>query len=484
MMSSKAVKFAVSALAIGTTMVACKPAAQAYRPNSASAQTPKAEREAIAAYARAHAAVQKGALSEALAHAEQAVALAPRDSGYRMLLGDLYLKNGRFQSAETSFGDVLELDPGNPRAQLSMALSQIALGRTASALVRLDRLAETAAPGDIGLAYALAGQPQRAIELLEPAAREAGATGRVRQNLALAYALAGDWQKARVTAAQDVSPAELSGRLQQWASFAQPKASWDQVASLLNVTPAEDPGQPVRLALAPPAPAPSAFAAAAAPAPEPEPGPVVAAAAPAVVPHMPIAASAPVEIAVAQIPPSISQAPIPVLEPTVAEATPEAEQESAARPLYADAVQALVTAQPAVLAAAPAVQATEPRFEAAPKAAPQAEQALPKPRKAVVTSPGRFAVQLGAFSSPAGVERAWASAFKRYGFADRTPLTTTVSLAGKGTFHRLSVGGFASHAEASRVCRSVKAKGGACFVRSVAGDAPTRWAGRYTGRRA
>lgn len=470
MMSSKAVKFAVSALAIGTTMVACKPAAQAFRPNSASAQTPKAEREANAAYARAHASVQKGALSEALAYAEQAVALSPRDSGYRMLLGDLYLKNGRFQSAETSFGDVLELDPGNPRAQLSMALAQIALGRTASALVRLDRLAESAAPDDIGLAYALAGQPQRAIALLEPAARETGATPRLRQNLALAYALAGDWQKARVTAAQDVSPAELAGRLQQWASFAQPKASWDQVASLLNVTPAADPGQPARLALAPAAPEPVAFAAA-----PPAPQPVATAQAPVTVPEVPAAAPAPVEVAAAEIPAWISEAPVPA----PAETAPEAEEETEARPLYANAVQALVTVQPAVLPAAPAIQATEPRFEPAPKA-----EAAPAAPKAAAAGPGRFAVQLGAFSSPAGVERAWASAYKRYGFADRTPLTTTVQLRGKGTFHRLSVAGFASHAEASRVCRSVKAKGGACFVRSVAGDAPTRWAGRYTGRTA
>ena len=37
-----------------------------------------------------------------LVHAEAAVDAAPRDAGYRMLLGDLYLKNGRFQSAETS----------------------------------------------------------------------------------------------------------------------------------------------------------------------------------------------------------------------------------------------------------------------------------------------------------------------------------------------------------------------------------------------
>jgi hypothetical protein len=57
-------------------------------------------------------------------------------------------------------------------------------------------------------------------------------------------------------------------------------------------------------------------------------------------------------------------------------------------------------------------------------------------------------------------------------------VSTTVRLP-KGTFHRLAVAGFGSHAEASQVCRSVRAKGGACFVRPVAGDAPVQWAARY-----
>ena len=454
-MRIKALKFAVSALAIGTTMVACSPTTQAFRAASASAPAAKSDQQALVAYAAAQAAVQKGDMAGALVEAERAVALSPRDVGFRMLLGDLYLKNGRFQSAETTFGDVLTLDPGNARAQLSAALSQIALGRTASALVRLDRLAESEAPADIGLAYALAGQPQRAIELLEPAAREAGANARVRQNLALSYALAGDWQKARVTAAQDVSPAELSQRLQQWAAFAQPKASWDQVAGLLNVTPAHDPGQPVRLALAPAVEAPVALAANAVETPEP----------------VSIEAD-PVPVTLAAIPaPEAPSSEMPVWA-SAAEAAPEPAEES--RPLYADAVQALVGPQAPVIKAS--ITPTEPRFAREPKAAAPKPAAAPK-------GPGRFAVQLGAFSSASGVERAWAQAYKKYGFAGRTPFSTTVSLP-KGKFHRLSVAGYANHAEASAVCRSVKAKGGACFVRAVAGDAPVQWAGRYTGRQA
>jgi len=56
-------------------------------------------------------------------------------------------------------------------------------------------------------------------------------------------------------------------------------------------------------------------------------------------------------------------------------------------------------------------------------------------------------------------------------------------MPGRGTFHRLSVAGFDSRDEASRVCQSVRAKGGACFVRAVAGDAPVQWASRYVSTR-
>ncbi|MEA3008320.1 MAG: hypothetical protein QOJ91_12 [Sphingomonadales bacterium] len=465
MNKSVALKFAVSALAIGTTMVACGPAGS--RIASASSKAPKSGQAASALYAKAQEAVRKGDFKEGLGFAERAVELSPRDVGYRMILADLYLKNGRFQSAESTFADVQHLDPGNARAAFSIALARIALGRPAGAVAELDRLAETASPADIGLAYALAGEPRRAIELLEPAARAPGATARTRQNLALSYALAGDWEKARVTAAQDLSPADLAPRLQSWAALAQPGGGAAQVAALLGVTPAADSGQPVRLALAPAQPADTALAAAG---PLPEPAPeTVAATAPALaeadVAPEPVPAQAepvpePVRMATADLPQWVS-------ERAAAEAAAPAPVEET-RPLYADAVQALVTPQPSVIAPTRSIEPSAPRFEARRPAA-HAGQA----------GTGRFAVQLGAYSSASSVERAWAQMLKRFGFADLTPLSTTVAVPGRGTFHRLSVAGFASREAAGRTCRSIQAKGGACFVRTVAGDAPVRWASRY-----
>jgi Flp pilus assembly protein TadD len=468
MNKSVALKFAVSALAIGTTMVACGPAGT--RVASASAKAPKSEQDAASLFAKAEAAARKAEYKEGLGFAERAVELSPRDVGYRMMLADLYLKNGRFQSAEATFADVQQLDPGNVRAAFSIALARIALGRPAGAVAELDRLAETASPADIGLAFALAGEAGRAIQMLEPAARAPGATARVRQNLALAYALAGEWEKARVTAAQDLSPAELGPRLEQWAALAQPGGGATRVAALLRVTPAEDQGQPVRLALAPAQSADTAFAAAG---PLPEPAPeTVTATAPALaqagtVPEaapLPAQAEAPVQLANSELPQWVSEraaAEAGALEPA-----------GETRPLYAEAVQALVTPQASVTEPARSVEPLAPRFEA-PR----------RPARSAEAGPGRFAVQLGAYSSSAAVEKAWAQMLKRFGFADLTPLSTTVSVRGRGTLHRLSVAGFASREAAGRTCRSIQAKGGACFVRTVAGDAPVRWASRYSGSR-
>ena len=467
-------QIAASTLVLGLTVVGCKPAGTSYGPAAVSAKAVKGEAEAAKAYAKAQAAVQKADLPGALSLAERAVELSPRDTGYRMLLGDLYLKSGRFLSAENAFSDVLALDEGNNRATLSLALAQIAQGKTGQAVARLDGVTGTA-PVDAGLAYALAGQPQRAIEILEPAARAPGATGRVRQNLALAYAIAGDWQKARITAAQDLSPAEVGTRMQQWASFANPASAHLQVATLLGTSPVEDAGQPVRLALAPAAPEQPVYAEAEASAPPLE-APVVLARASAELP---------------------AEAPVVVASQRTAEANDYQPSEhgdvfETPAPVEMVEVPAYVAAEPAkaisatqfAAAVTSLVEAPAPVIKASIQVAPAPIRAF-VPRKEVrkVRSGGRYVVQIGAYRSAAQVEKAWAQAIRRYRFA-REPMSTTVAIPGKGTFHRLAVSGFGSPAEAGRACQAIRGKGGTCFVRANAGDAPVQWASRYDSRRA
>jgi hypothetical protein len=93
-------------------------------------------------------------------------------------------------------------------------------------------------------------------------------------------------------------------------------------------------------------------------------------------------------------------------------------------------------------------------------------------------------VQLGAYKNALQVEQAWARAHRRYDFAGGQPLSTTITLPGKGTLHRLAVSGYDHHNDAARLCQSIRTKGGTCFVRATAGDAPVQWASRYMERRA
>ena len=425
MRKSTLLKIAVSPLVMGIGMVGCTTTYQLpQRSAEASARLPDAAASAGGYAEQAQQIAAKGDFDRAVELAEKAVELSPRDVGYRMILADLYMKNGRFLSAKATYADVLALQPESSRARFNLALTQIALGENMSATVQLDRLAATESAADLGLAYALAGDVSRALSMLEPAVRSTGADARARQNLALAYALAGDWQRARTTAAHDLSPADLQGRMEQWASFVRPTASHDQVASLLGVTPIMDQGQPVRLALAPEPVQPVMQAAVEAPAPEP----------------IQMASAEPVA------------APLPAAPATAPAVT------------YAEAAQTLV---------APVQAAIKPA--ALPASTPVATFAAPKARR---SGAGRYVVQLGAYKSEKMAEAAWSQVSRRYGLGDYSPVRATVSLEGKGTFHRLSVGGFMEQGEALRACRSIKEKGGACFVRSTAGDSPIRFADR------
>lgn len=448
-MKSFAIKFAASTLVLGSALVSCGFDTVGFIPDSAQAATGDPERQAGRAHENAVRALGSGDVARALQLMEAAVGLSPRDAGYRMLLADIYLKSGRLQSAETTYADVLALHSDNARAALSLALTRIANGRPEGAVGVLDELGGRAAPADLGLAYALAGQPERGIEILLQAARAPSASARVRQNLALAYALAGNWQQARTVAAQDISPADLPARLQQWAALARPDAQAQGVATILGISPVADPGQPQRLALngGTQAPAPAPVAMAQAPAWTPP------------VAHSAEAQAAPIQIA--EVEPVVI--PVPV--------TPMSADPQEAEATYAQAAQELVTPEASVIRT-PVHSAEAPSIRAA------AVRTASARRPVGTRGPGRYAVQIGAFSSAANAERAWVQAERRFGLVDEQPLTTTVNAGGR-TLHRVSLAGFDSRGAAAALCGRIRARGGACFVREVAGDAAVRWAARY-----
>jgi Flp pilus assembly protein TadD len=468
-MNKTAFRIAASTIIVAMTMVACTAQSEAMRRLGVRRADSNGAQDASRYHEQARQLLQQGQLAPAMMQMETAVALAPRDAGYRLLLADIYMKIGRFESARATFADVVEIDPSNTRAALSLALMQIAIGRPQAAVAQLDELTGRARPADVGLAYALAGMPERAIEILEPAARGTDATPRLRQNLALAYALAGDWQRARAIASQDVSPAELGPRMQQWAAFARPDAGQTRVASLLGVSPVQDPGQPVRLALSPAE------------------VPVALAAAPA--PVEPFAEAPPAETyaAVTSVDVPASAAPAPVAPATegpvsgwdVAEVGTPAEGSSYYLPApeappvrteeevrFATAARSITRPEPAVVRTASVTLPPPPAFR---REAPQST---------VRRGDSRFVVQLGAFSNEANAERAWQQSERQFALTDHAPMTTTIDINGR-TLHRVSMAGFASQSDAARMCSSIRARGGACFVRANAGDASVRWAARY-----
>ena len=412
-----------------------------------SATAAKINKSDVGLATRAHAAMTVGNYSMAVELAERAVENEPQAPMLRALLGNVYFASGRFASAETAFRDSLAIGPDDPQVVLKLALVQIAQGKSGEALALLGSARGILDPANYGLALALAGQPNEAIAVLEPAARRVGADARVRQNLALAYGLSGDWLAARTIASQDVSASLVDQRVHQWMAFANPVRASDQVATLMGVSPAAaDPGQPVRLALqdngtrlamleqAPPATA------------QMEPVSVPAAAA-----YSPLPAAEVVDEDY-QAPPMAAAFQAPPAEEVVAAAVPT-----------------VVMAEPA--APPPLIAALAPTVEA-PKLA-----VARKPAKAA-NGKADVVVQLGAFSSRSRVEAAWEQFSGRHDSLLQYTPTSARFDSSKGTVYRLSVKGFSNLAEASDLCASLKQQGKSCFVRRVAGDSPVQFASR------
>jgi Flp pilus assembly protein TadD len=389
----------------------------------------KVEKQALASAHKAQDFLAKGKYDAAVSFAETAVSLRPQVSDYRIVLGQTYLKAGRFISARDAFGDALTLSPDNGKAALNLSLAQIATGDWDGARKTLAAHAETINPSDRGLAMALAGDPSGAVEVLTAAVRTPGADVKARQNLALALALAGRWQEAKSMIAVDLAPADVDQRIMQWASFARPTSASDQVASLLGVTPIADGGQPVALALNAPAP-------------------------------MTVAAADPID---AHMP---GQSPVvaDVVQPQVADVAVTAAPQLAAASIqfgpHAEVVQALPTAPVrAVAVKAPA----RPVAMAAVASVPMKPVAAP--------AKGSFFVQIGAYRTVAIAQDKWGGIARS--FAGQTPHGMNVT-SKAGTFYRVSVGGF-SRPQAESMCRAYRAKGGNCFVRASAGEQTATW---------
>lgn len=492
-------------LALSGLMLAMLPACSATTPvASAGNVAPSGAKKAILLASSAQAAIQRADGLAAVRDAEAAVALAPDNAQHRALLGRAYLAAGRFQSADTAFGDALTLDPSLARIAVTRALTQIALGQKDAALASLDQARGAGSEADIGLALALAGNRGEGILRLEAATQAPGADARARQNLALAYALQGRWDDAATVAAADVPAEKIAERMQRWSQLAQRgDQPAIQIAMLLGIVPTADAGQPeilalakpvttdpFQMALAEPAPVAPALAPVEA-APEPV-APVQLAAAPVATEAAKVEAlkaePAPVQLAMTEPAPAPVAAPAPVIAAPLASDVIAPRATATVTPQIKMAAMRTIVAPrvsfvPVPVAAVAPVKAA-PMFTALRAKVPPRVAILAAQRSAPKVQTAGFVVQLGAFSSAQRTEAAWSriNGKARY-LTGYTPVGSGFR-QGSATLYRLSISGLDTRDEAAKVCRRIKAGGGDCFVRAVANDRPIRWTLRKSDREA
>jgi hypothetical protein len=407
--------------------------------------------------ARAEAPLNPGQSSKAIASAEAAVAADPRNAAYRAALGAAYFEAGRFSSAVTSFDDAIELGDKSASTALRIALALTGEGKTAEALAVLNDWNDAIAPSDLGLAYALAGQPTRGIQLMADAIRAGDDTAKTRQNLAYALALNGSWKEAKIMAAQDVPADKLQARMAEWIKLAGPEFSQHRVAALIGAPAGVlDAGQPVYLALNS-APSVEQLAAEVTAVAAPEPVAELAVAEPARVELPPVAVetrTAPVEV----------EAPEPADDFESAFAAVTTVSESIAQ-VAQDAVR--FVQQPVVQAFSPRAEVAAAPARATPAAATPARNtpvaAAPAKAATVAKAGGTHLVQLGSFGSEDSARRAWSIYAKRYPeLAGHQMVISEAVVSGK-RYWRVSAGGF-DNAGSRAMCGRVKGQGEGCFA--------------------
>lgn len=478
--------------------------------------------QAAVSATEAQQAMASGKHERAIAHAEAAVLAEPRSAQYRAMLGQAYLDAGRFAAAQTSLDDAMELGDQTPRTALSLALALTAQAKYSEAAALLNGWEQRIAASDLGLALALAGQPERGIHILSNAIRAGENTVKIRQNLAYAYAVAGRWRDARIMVAQDVPADQVGDRMALWGQLVHPAAYQHRVAGLLGVPAGVvDGGQPVQLALAnfpsvdqlaahavdsPSAPVVAALEA-------PQPAPVRAAmidrdrelpalsendrppepamiAAPAPIQRVAVPASnagtsAPVDNRYAAVLQVVNPAPAltatPASQPVTAAAVPawQASQDNAISYVAQPVVQTTQVRHAAAVTPrvsgrvsggegtrSVATRAIAPRSAQSAAAAdistPGETAQRPSRSIAALAAPqagGTHLVQLGSFSSERGARRAWGIYVDRYPqLADREMVITEALVRGKRYF-RISAGGF-TRAQSQAMCASPRANGG------------------------
>lgn len=165
-------------------------------------------------------------------------------------------------------------------------------------------------------------------------------------------------------------------------------------------------------------------------------------------------------------PPPPAPGELSKMEPAAGAKTPEAiapSGTSTSSALPAAPKTAPVTASRVVKQLA----ATPPK---APPVKPSVKQVTPVVKKTTVarrTPSGRYRVQISSLRSQSAVQKSWAALRKRHsdllGRLSLSIETATLS-GGRGTYYRMQAGPFASRAQATAMCASLKKRKQSCIV--------------------
>jgi hypothetical protein len=168
----------------------------------------------------------------------------------------------------------------------------------------------------------------------------------------------------------------------------------------------------------------------------------------------------PARTAAPALAPARPQPKVAAAEPEPARAAPPPAQHPAAPAPAARSANAPLSLNPD---AAPAPRAPAPTRTA--NAAPTSLAAVPSANPASAAR-GAYAVQVTSQRSEGEAQSAYHALQGKYGsvLGSRSMFVHKVELGAKGTYYRAMVGPFASQAEASQLCSSLKSAGGSCLV--------------------
>lgn len=479
MKSKTIIKLSISAAIVALPTTGC--ASFINKQSNISSTAKAGEKKAAKWAAKADRYLVEGKINKAVVNAERAVEADFRNSAYRSTLARGYIAQGRFNSAERTLQDVLDLGQKDPRTIVSLALLRTAQGKTVSAISLLDSYRDILPVGDYGLALAVAGDKIRSVEALESGVRNSN-TAQLRQNLALAYALNGQWREARVMASQDLTGSQVNENISKWAQYARPNAYQQRVAGLLGVSPQQDSGQPVRLALDSRSNPNVDFAANTSSGELPAIGPAPV----SLVDNLSAAKENNVKVA----PAAVKAVSIPASKPAPLIQAPKGPSKSAAK-----APVKLASSAPSkfiVEDANGSVKGSVPKPSVAkvvPKRA-AAKPAAKKPVKLALANTARrktasrrlaggaYMIQLGAFSSSKNAQAAWGKLTKEYSVLKPFRSASSVVNSNGRQLYRLAAMGFGNLETATSICNRIKSKGGSCIVRKNTNKTPVRLASK------